>query len=76
MPEQSPLAALYKNRPSEDSQLTRIFYRPQAPEYPYPFAIDEMYDAYTLLHQTKGRCIGMNRNGEKDLKVLLTGDSA
>ncbi|KWU42034.1 alpha/beta-hydrolase, partial [Rhodotorula sp. JG-1b] len=48
----------------------------KAPEYPYPFAIDEMYDAYTLLHQTKGRCIGMNRNGEKDLKVLLTGDSA
>jgi acetyl esterase/lipase len=48
----------------------------QAPEYPYPFAIDEMYDAYTLLHQTKGRCIGMNRNGEKHLKVLLTGDSA
>ncbi|GAA5972394.1 hypothetical protein JCM8115_001324 [Rhodotorula mucilaginosa] len=48
----------------------------KAPEYPYPFAIDEMYDAYTLLHQTKGRCIGMNRNGEKHLKVLLTGDSA
>ncbi|GAA5983859.1 hypothetical protein JCM10908_005954 [Rhodotorula pacifica] len=48
----------------------------KAPEYPYPFAIDEMYDAYMLLHQTKGRCIGMNRNGEKDLKVLLTGDSA
>ncbi|GAA5864223.1 hypothetical protein JCM3774_001261 [Rhodotorula dairenensis] len=48
----------------------------KAPEYPYPFAIDEMYDAYTLLHQTKGRCIGMNRNGQKDLKVLLTGDSA
>lgn len=48
----------------------------QAPEYPYPFAIDEMYDAYTLLHQTKGRCIGMNRAGGRDLKVVLTGDSA
>lgn len=63
-------------RPGEDPPLTRILCWLQAPEYPYPFAIDEMYDAYTLLHQTKGRCIGMNRNGAKDLKVLLTGDSA
>lgn len=48
----------------------------QAPEYPFPYAIDEMYDAYSLLHATKGRCIGMNTSGEKELKVVLTGDSA
>jgi hypothetical protein len=35
-----------------------------------------MYDAYSLLHGTKGQCIGMNSTGEKDLKVLMTGDSA
>lgn len=48
----------------------------QAPEYPFPFAIDEMYDAYSLLHETKGKCIGMNTSGDKDLEVVLTGDSA
>lgn len=48
----------------------------QAPEYPYPFAIDEMYDAYSLLHSTKGKCIGMNLDGSRELRILLTGDSA
>ncbi|GAA5988816.1 hypothetical protein JCM5350_000383 [Sporobolomyces pararoseus] len=48
----------------------------KAPEYPYPFAIDEMYDAYSLLHSTKGKCIGMNLDGQRDLRVVLTGDSA
>ncbi|GAA5862962.1 hypothetical protein JCM8547_003634 [Rhodosporidiobolus lusitaniae] len=48
----------------------------KAPEYPFPFAIDEMYDAYSLLHATKGQCIGMNSSGEKQLQVILTGDSA
>ncbi|CDR40286.1 hypothetical protein NBRC10512_007665 [Rhodotorula toruloides] len=48
----------------------------KAPEYPFPYAIDEMYDAYSLLHATKGRCIGMNTSGEKELRVVLTGDSA
>ncbi|GAA5967595.1 hypothetical protein JCM11641_005706 [Rhodosporidiobolus odoratus] len=48
----------------------------KAPEYPFPFAIDEMYDAYSLLHATKGKCIGMNIGGNKDLRVIVTGDSA
>ncbi|GAA5853275.1 hypothetical protein JCM3766R1_003669 [Sporobolomyces carnicolor] len=48
----------------------------KAPEYPYPFAIDEMYDAYSLLHSTKGKCIGMNLDGSRELRILLTGDSA
>ncbi|GAA5910470.1 hypothetical protein JCM6882_007363 [Rhodosporidiobolus microsporus] len=48
----------------------------KAPEYPFPFAIDEMYDAYSLLLATKGKCIGMNSAGEKALSVILTGDSA
>ncbi|KAK4048272.1 hypothetical protein OIO90_005891 [Microbotryomycetes sp. JL221] len=45
----------------------------KAPEYPYPFAIDEMYDAYKLLHETRAKSIGMS--GEV-LDVVLTGDSA
>lgn len=45
----------------------------QAPEYPYPFAIDEVFDAYKLLHETKGKCIGMSG---KALNVVITGDSA
>ncbi|BGP16719.1 hypothetical protein JCM10213_009137 [Rhodosporidiobolus nylandii] len=48
----------------------------KAPEYPFPFAIDEMYDAYSLLHAMKGKCVGMNLAGEKELRVVLTGDSA
>ncbi|KAG8747848.1 hypothetical protein FRC10_011294 [Ceratobasidium sp. 414] len=41
--------------------------------YPYPFAIDEAYDIYKLLVESKGRIIGMA--GDK-LDVILTGDSA
>lgn len=48
----------------------------KAPEYPYPFAVDEMYDAYSLLHSSKGKCIGMNVEGQRELRVVLTGDSA
>ena len=47
--------------------------RSQAPEYPFPFAMDEAYDAYKLLHETKGRAIGMSGTA---LNVVLTGDSA
>ncbi|KAI5478891.1 hormone-sensitive lipase [Pseudohyphozyma bogoriensis] len=45
----------------------------KAPEYPYPFAIDEAYDAYKLLYESKGKSIGMRGN---QLNVILTGDSA
>ncbi|GAA5843500.1 hypothetical protein JCM9279_000769 [Rhodotorula babjevae] len=58
------------------SKVVISFNYGKAPEYPFPFAIDEMYDAYSLLHETKGKCIGMNSSGDKDLEVVLTGDSA
>ncbi|QRV79558.1 carbohydrate esterase family 10 protein [Ceratobasidium sp. AG-Ba] len=45
----------------------------KAPEYPYPFAIDEAYDMYKLLVESRGRIIGMA--GTK-LGIILTGDSA
>ncbi|SCV72025.1 BQ2448_4719 [Microbotryum intermedium] len=45
----------------------------QAPEYPFPYAIDETYDVYKILHESKGKCIGMK--GTK-LGIVMTGDSA
>ncbi|KAJ3557825.1 hypothetical protein NP233_g11644 [Leucocoprinus birnbaumii] len=45
----------------------------KAPEYPYPFAIDEALDVYRLLVESAGRIIGMS--GQK-LSVVVTGDSA
>ncbi|KAG6920304.1 hypothetical protein DXG01_005073 [Tephrocybe rancida] len=45
----------------------------KAPEYPYPFAIDEAFDTYKILSESAGRVIGMS--GEK-FNVIVSGDSA
>ncbi|OCF55305.1 hormone-sensitive lipase [Kwoniella mangroviensis CBS 10435] len=45
----------------------------KAPEYPYPWAIEEGFDAYRTLMETQGRCIGIESG---KLGVVLTGDSA
>ncbi|KAK7687173.1 hypothetical protein QCA50_009677 [Cerrena zonata] len=45
----------------------------KAPEYPYPFAIDECFDVYRLLVESAGQVIGMS--GSK-FNVVITGDSA
>ncbi|GLB37599.1 putative hormone-sensitive lipase [Lyophyllum shimeji] len=45
----------------------------KAPEYPYPFAIDEAYDTYKLLVESAGRVIGMS--GQR-LNIIISGDSA
>ncbi|KAJ7188014.1 Alpha/Beta hydrolase protein [Mycena filopes] len=45
----------------------------KAPEYPYPFAIDEAFDTYKLLVESVGTLIGMSG---KKLNILLSGDSA
>ncbi|KAG7446287.1 alpha/beta-hydrolase [Guyanagaster necrorhizus] len=45
----------------------------KAPEYPYPFAIDEAFDLYRLLVDSGGRIIGMSGH---NLKIIVTGDSA
>lgn len=65
-----------KVRPTFPFSLSRARADPgtmKAPEYPFPYAIDEMYDAYKLLHDTNGKCIGMSGTC---LDVILTGDSA
>ncbi|KAJ7689539.1 alpha/beta hydrolase fold-domain-containing protein, partial [Mycena metata] len=45
----------------------------KAPEYPYPFAIDEAFDTYKLLVESVGALLGMSG---KKLNIPLSGDSA
>jgi len=46
----------------------------KAPEFPYPYALNECFDVYQTLIATRGRCVGLS--GEVVPKVVLTGDSA
>ena len=46
----------------------------KAPEYPYPYALNECYDVYHTLVATLGRCIGLA--GLSPPRIVLTGDSA
>ncbi|KAI0630337.1 alpha/beta-hydrolase [Trametes polyzona] len=45
----------------------------KAPEYPYPYSIDECFDLYRVLVETSGIVVGMS--GRK-LNIICTGDSA
>ncbi|KAJ1722282.1 hypothetical protein LPJ53_003295 [Coemansia erecta] len=50
----------------------------KAPEYPYPYAIDQCYEVYREIVQTNGRCIGLSGDipdGER-LHIVFAGDSA
>lgn len=46
----------------------------KAPEFPYPYALNECFDVYTMIITTKGRCIGMEPASCP--RIVLTGDSA
>lgn len=46
----------------------------KAPEYPYPYALEEIFDAYRSILDTNGRCIGIE--SEEPLKIVVMGDSA
>lgn len=46
----------------------------KAPEYPYPFALNECFDAYFQIISTRGQCIGLS--GRTMPKIVLSGDSA
>ncbi|PWY69756.1 lipase [Aspergillus heteromorphus CBS 117.55] len=46
----------------------------KAPEYPYPYALNECYDVYHTIVSTRGRCLGLN--GRTRPSVILAGDSA
>ena len=46
----------------------------KAPEFPYPYALNECFDVYTMIITTKGRCVGMEPASCP--RIVLTGDSA
>lgn len=46
----------------------------KAPEYPYPYALNECYDVYHMIVSSRGRCLGFS--GESTPKVVVSGDSA
>ncbi|ATY62287.1 Alpha beta hydrolase fold-3 [Cordyceps militaris] len=46
----------------------------KAPEFPYPYALNEVFDVYSTLVRTRGKCIGMA--GETIPNIVITGDSA
>ncbi|KAL8868817.1 MAG: hypothetical protein Q9174_004733 [Haloplaca sp. 1 TL-2023] len=46
----------------------------KAPEYPYPYALNECYDVYHTLIASRGRCIGLS--GASIPRIIITGDSA
>jgi acetyl esterase/lipase len=46
----------------------------KAPEYPYPYALNECYDAYYMIHFSRGRVVGLS--GEYIPKIIVSGDSA
>ncbi|KAJ1933977.1 hypothetical protein FBU59_005845, partial [Linderina macrospora] len=46
----------------------------KAPEYPYPYAIDQCYEVYKDIVTSNGRSIGIHTN--EPLKIVLAGDSA
>ncbi|KAI9733603.1 MAG: hypothetical protein M1834_003205 [Cirrosporium novae-zelandiae] len=46
----------------------------KAPEYPYPYALNECYDVYRTIIASRGRCLGLS--GDTVPRVVLTGDSA
>ncbi|PVI05906.1 alpha/beta-hydrolase [Periconia macrospinosa] len=46
----------------------------KAPEWPYPYALNECYDVYHTIVSTKGRCMGLS--GEQIPRIVVSGDSA
>lgn len=46
----------------------------KAPEYPYPYALNECYDVYHMIVESRGRCIGLEGNVVP--QIVVTGDSA
>ncbi|KAF9633820.1 putative hormone-sensitive lipase protein [Lasiodiplodia theobromae] len=46
----------------------------KAPEYPYPYALNECYDAYHTIIASNGRCVGLS--GSSTPEIIVSGDSA
>ncbi|KAI5287576.1 hypothetical protein KEM54_005888 [Ascosphaera aggregata] len=52
----------------------------KAPEAPYPYALNECFDAYTSIMTSNARCVGINTELETSdvlpIQVVVSGDSA
>ncbi|PKY15098.1 alpha/beta-hydrolase [Rhizophagus irregularis] len=54
----------------------------KAPEFPYPYALEECFDVYQSIMESNGEAIGMsgwtNKDGSKrkQIKIVMVGDSA
>ncbi|TPX52156.1 hypothetical protein SeMB42_g01623 [Synchytrium endobioticum] len=58
----------------------------KAPQYPYPWALEECFDAYKTVIETNGACLGMSgwqgRNSDgsittrQPIRIVMAGDSA
>jgi acetyl esterase/lipase len=46
----------------------------KAPEYPFPWPIEECFDLYVAIVLSKGRVVGLS--GERDIRIIIVGDSA
>lgn len=46
----------------------------KAPQHPYPYALEEVYDAYRSIVESNGECIGIKST--RPLKIIIGGDSA
>ncbi|KAI9317221.1 Alpha/Beta hydrolase protein, partial [Dichotomocladium elegans] len=46
----------------------------KAPEYPYPWPVEECFDFYATLVRQRGEFLGLS--SKQDLKVVIVGDSA
>ena len=46
----------------------------KAPEHPFPYALNECFDAYWSIIESRGRVVGLS--GRTESKVVLSGDSA
>jgi acetyl esterase/lipase len=46
----------------------------KAPEFPYPYALNECYDVYHTIVASRGRCMGLS--GEQEPGIVVSGDSA
>lgn len=46
----------------------------KAPEFPYPYALNECFDVYRTIIASRGRCVGLS--GDVVPRIVITGDSA
>ncbi|KAL5118956.1 hypothetical protein ACEQ8H_003085 [Pleosporales sp. CAS-2024a] len=46
----------------------------KAPEFPYPYALNECYDVYHTIVASRGRCMGLS--GDQVPRIVVSGDSA